>query len=144
MGDLYGPLLNDPIHDSDVLGETSAGGLEASGASDLLVSGALGEGFVAAVVAPAAGDVMKDNDPVAGLESAHSGAYGRDYAGGFMAEDAGRRVRSGSNLLEVGATDAAGVNADEQLPGAYLGDGDGFEADVIYSAIDGGEHGGRN
>ena len=69
VGDFYGSLLDDPIHDADVFGEASAGGLESGGASDLLVGGALGEGLVAAVVTLAAGDVMEDHDAIAGLRT---------------------------------------------------------------------------
>ncbi len=47
-------------------------------------------------------------------------------------------------FLEVGAADAAGVNADEQLSGGDCGHGNRFEADVVDSAIDGGQHGRGN
>jgi hypothetical protein len=99
LGNLHGSLLNDPIHHPDVLGEASTGGFEACCASDLFVSRALREGLVPAVVTLAAGDVMKDHDPVARLEPGYSRAYGRYDAGGFVAEDAGRGMRSGGDLL---------------------------------------------
>ena len=67
-GNFHGSLLDDPIHHPNVFREASAGRLKSSGASDFLVGRALGEGFVPAVVALAAGDVMKDHDAVAGLE----------------------------------------------------------------------------
>ena len=137
-------MLDDPIHHPDVLGEASAGGLKAGRASDLFVGGALGEGFVPAVVALAAGDVVKDDDTIAGREASHSGTDGRDNARGFVAEDAGRGVGSGGNFLEVSAADAAGMDAKEQFARADRRHRNGFQADVIDSAVDGGEHGRRD
>ncbi len=61
-----------------------------------------------------------------------------------MAEDAGGGVGSGGDFLEVGAADAAGVDFDQDFAGADFGDGDGFEADVVDAAIDGGQHGARD
>src|SRR5438477_10529205 len=105
-------MLNDPIHDADVFGETAAGRLKSGGTADLLVGRALGKGLVLAVKTLAARDVMEDHHAVAGaiVLDAFSGCS--DYAGGFMPKDAGRGMRTGRNFLEVGATDAAGVNAD--------------------------------
>jgi len=141
VGDFYSALVDDPIHDADVFGETAAGGLEASGASNSFVGGALGEGLMAAVVALAAGNVMEDYDAVAGSEAGDSGTDGCGYAGGFMAEDAGSGMRPGSDFLEIGAANAAGVNANQNLSGSDLRDGDGFEADVVYAAINRRPHG---
>jgi hypothetical protein len=61
-----------------------------------------------------------------------------------VAEDAGGGMRSGGDLLEVGAADAAGVDAQEQFSGADGGHGNGFEADVIDSPVNGSQHGGWN
>ena len=61
-----------------------------------------------------------------------------------MAEDAGGGVGSGGDFFEVGAADAAGVDFDQDFAGGDFGDGDGFEADVVDAAIDGGQHGGRD
>jgi hypothetical protein len=91
----------------------------------------LREGFMTAVVALAAWDVMKDDDAIAGLENVYASADGGDYSGSFVAEDAGRGVRSGGNFLEVGAADSAGVYADEQLSGADRGDGNRLQANVV-------------
>ena len=59
-----------------------------------------------------------------------------------MSEDARGGMGAGGNLLEVGAANAAGMDADEHLSGTDLRDGDGFEADIIDAAVDGGLHGG--
>src|ERR1035438_4241346 len=80
LRDFHSALIDDPIHDADVLGEASTRGFEAGSASDLFVGGALGEGLVAAVVTVAAGDVMKDYDAVAGLEPGYSRPCGRYHA----------------------------------------------------------------
>jgi hypothetical protein len=98
----------------------------------------LREGFMTAVVALAAWDVMKDDDAIAGLENVYASADGGDYSGSFVAEDAGRGVRSGGNFLEVGAADSAGVNFEQKLARADGGNGNGFETNVIHAAVDGG------
>ncbi len=120
VGDLHGALLDDPIHDADVFGETAAGRLESGGTADFLVGGALGESLVPAVVTFAARDVMKHHDPVAGLELAHVRAYRSDHAGGFMTEDARGGMRACGYLFQVGAANSAGVHAQQQLSGADL------------------------
>ena len=56
----------------------------------------------------------------------------------------GRGMGAGGNLLEVGAADAAGVNADENFLGTDFGDGDSFRADIVHAAVNGGEHGRRD
>ena len=61
-----------------------------------------------------------------------------------MAEDARRGMRSGGNLLKVGAANTAGVNAQEQFAGTDYGHGNGFEANVIHATVNGGKHGRRN
>jgi hypothetical protein len=142
VGDFHGSLVDDPIHDPDVFGESAAGRLETRCASDFFVRGALGEGLVAAVVALAAGDVVENYDPIAGSKAGDAGTCGCDYPGGFMAENAWGGMRSGSNFLEVGAADATGVNPYQQLSGTNLRDGDSFEADVIYTSVNRRQHSG--
>lgn len=58
-----------------------------------------------------------------------------------MAKDAGRGVRTGSDLLQVGTANAAGMNAKQQFAGADFWNGDGFEADVVHAAVDCRKHG---
>jgi hypothetical protein len=131
-------VVDDPIHDSDVFGETAAGSLESGGASDLLVGCALGKSLVLAVKTLAAGNVVEDHDPVAGTVILHAFADGSDRAGSFVSENARGRVGTRGNLLQVGAAYAAGVDADQHFSSAYFGDGDRFHADVIHAAVDGG------
>jgi hypothetical protein len=99
---------------------------------------------MAAVVAGTAGNVMKNHHSVAGLEIADVRTHSGDDAGSLMAEDARRGVRTGGDLLQVCAANSAGMNAQQQFPCANFGHGDGFDADVIDSAINGREHGGGN
>src|SRR5208337_2933899 len=75
LRDFYRAQLDNPIHHPDVFRETSARGFKTGGASDFLISRALGEGLVTAVETPAAGDVMKDDHAVAGLILSYSRAH---------------------------------------------------------------------
>ena len=60
--------LHDPIHHADVLGKSATARLEPSRAANFFIRRTLGERLVAAEVALATGNVMKDNYPVAYLE----------------------------------------------------------------------------
>ena len=61
-----------------------------------------------------------------------------------MTEDAGRRVRSGVDLFEIGTADAARVYPHQQLAAADFRYRNGFYADVILAAVHCGLHRGRN
>ena len=61
-----------------------------------------------------------------------------------MSEDAGRGVGAGRNFLQIGAADAAGVDANEHFAAADRGHGDSFKANVVHAAVDGGLHGRRD
>jgi len=50
-------------------------------------------------------------------------------------------MRAGGDLFQVGATDPAGMDADEEFSGADHGNGDRFQANVVHTAINGGLHG---
>jgi hypothetical protein len=65
----------------------------------------------------------------------------RNYAGGFVSEDARWRHGAMLDLFDVGGADATHGDLDEQFVGADAGDGDGFEAQVVNAAIDDGAHG---
>jgi len=84
---------------------------------------------------------MKGDYTISRLEILHALANGRYHAGGFVPEDAWRGVGSCCNFLEVGAADTAGVHAQEQLSGACLWNGNGFQAHVIHTAIHRRQHG---
>jgi hypothetical protein len=94
-----------------------------------------------AVIAGAAGNVVKNNHPIPRLELADASADGGDHSRGFVAEDARGGMRSSGNLLEVGAANAAGVYTQQKFPGAYLGDRDGFQANIVDAAVNSGKHG---
>ena len=57
----HAAVVDDEVHDADVLGKAAAGGLEARGDAGLLVERALRRGALAAVVALAAGNVVEDS-----------------------------------------------------------------------------------
>jgi hypothetical protein len=48
------------------------------------------------------------------------------------------------DFFDVGGADAADGHFDEEIVRAYARDGDGLDAEVVGSAIDGGAHGFRN
>src|ERR1035438_2888684 len=82
------------------------------------------------IKALSARDVMEDHDTGAGTVVLYAFADCGDDAGGFVSEDAGCGMGTGGNLLEVGAADAAGVDADEHFSSTDLGNGQGLHADV--------------
>ena len=61
-----------------------------------------------------------------------------------MSEDAGSGMRAGSDFLQVGTADAAGMNPQQQFAGANLGNGHSFHADIVNATIDGRLHGSGN
>jgi hypothetical protein len=137
-------VADDPVHHADVLREASAGGLaETSGGADVLVELALCEGALAAVEALATGEVMEGHYAVADDEAAHAFADDRDGARHLMPIDAGSGVRTGVNLLEVGAADAAGVDPNQHFAAADFGYGDRLGPDIVWSVIDSSLHGAR-
>src|SRR5947209_1319754 len=144
VGNLDHAVFYDPIHHPDVFGESSAAGLVARGNPDFLISRALREDFALAVVTLAARDVMEDHHALADLETGDSFTYGGDVTCDLVSEDAGSGMRAGGDLFQIGATDAAGVHADEKLAQADLRNGNGFDAHVVLAVVDGSLHGGRN
>jgi hypothetical protein len=61
-----------------------------------------------------------------------------------MAKNTRRRMRAGGNFLKVGSTDSAGVDPDQQLTSTDAGHRDIFEAYIVYAAINGSLHDGRD
>jgi len=53
-------------------------------------------------------------------------------------------MRSCGDLLEVSPADSASVHAKKDLASADLRDRNGFEPDVVYTAVHGRLHGGGN
>ena len=58
-----------------------------------------------------------------------------------MAEDSRRRDGAVLDLFDVGGANTADGDFDEQFVPADARDGDGFEAEIIDTAIDDGAHG---
>ena len=86
---------------------------------------------------------MEDGYPVAHGEGRNSLPHSGDRAHRFMAEDARGGVRSGVDLLQVGAADAAAVHPDEHLARTNRGHRNGLDADIVHAAINSGLHGRR-
>jgi hypothetical protein len=86
--------------------------------------------------------VVEDNDSIAGSEVSYVRADCGHHAGGFMAEDAGGGVRAGSDFFEIGATDAASVDPEQEFSRTNFWDWNSFKPHVAYTAVDGGQHGG--
>jgi hypothetical protein len=133
----------DEGHDADVFGVAAARRLESGGDAGAFIGLALGEGAVPAKMAIEARDMVVQGDAVANLPAQirGPGAQLGNHAGGFVAEDAGRRDGAVLDFFDVGGADAAGGDADEEFAGADAGDGDGFEAQVVDAAINDGAHG---
>jgi hypothetical protein len=131
----------DEGHDADIFRVTAAGRLETGGDASALVLGALGEGAMAAGVAMKAGHVMVQGHAVAGPEAARARADADDGPGGLVAENARRWDGPIMDFLDVSGANAAGGDADEEVAGADAGHGKGFEAEVVWAAIDNGAHG---
>src|ERR1039458_5918796 len=131
----YAMAGGDPIHDANVLGKSATRRLEAGGDANLLIERTLCGCLLATVVALAAGHVVEDHHAFAALKARHSLADGNDGAGDFVAKDAWRGVRTGMNLLEVGAADAAGSDLDQQFAGADVGHRYGFNAHVVDATV---------
>ena len=76
-----------------------------------------------------------------GFEFGDAAADGDDGAGQFVAENLRRFDVTLEDFLDVGAADAAGGDFDEHFAVADFGDGDFFDADDAFFAIDAGAHG---
>src|SRR6266550_5909208 len=137
-------MAHNPIHHTDVLGEATAGGSKAGGASHLLVDLALCEGLLAAVVALAARDVMVCHHAVADCEAADLLANSHNRPRHLMSEDARRIMRAGVNLLQVGPADSAGVNLDQHLTHADLRHWDRLDTNIVQASIHRSTHGCRH
>src|SRR5438128_11739230 len=127
--------LHDPIHHADVLGESATARLEPSRTANFFIRRTLGERLVAAVVALATGNVMKDNYPVAYLEIGDPFVHRCDNPGSFMSAEAWTGLRAGRDLLQIRTAYTAGVDLYEQLPVANFRRGDGFQADVVSTTV---------
>src|SRR5262249_44362965 len=142
--DLDHAFTHNPVHDTDVFGKAPAAGLEACGNAYTLVYGTLRKDLMPAVITLAARDVVKHHHPVACTEILDAVADSHDLARRLVAENPGRRMRAGRNLLQIGAADTAGMHADQHLTGADFGYRNRFQADIVLAAIHSGLHAGGN
>src|SRR5450631_1397206 len=133
-------LLDNPVHHPDVFGKSSARRLEPSGAANFLVRSALREGFVAAVITLSAGDVMKHHNAFANAERLNAFPHFRNDTGSFVTKNTRSGMRAGGDLLQVGPTDAASVDAHQNLSGPDFGHRHFFQAHIVHAAIHRGPH----
>src|SRR4029077_202050 len=129
---------------TDIFGKTAARRLKPRRASHFLVRLTLRKSFIPAVETFAARDMMENDNPVSRLKVADSRTHGRNYARRLVAKDPRRRMRAGSDLLQVSATNSAGVYPQQDLTRADPGYRDGLHANIVYPAIDRRLHAGRN
>ena len=87
--------------------------------------------------------MMERNDPIPALELSNTVAHGSHDAGGFVAVDAGGSQQIVLNLFQVGVTNSAGFDANQDLAGADGWRWDLFNANLAAAAINGGVHGFR-
>jgi hypothetical protein len=87
---------------------------------------------------------MVQGNAVADSEASRARAYVDDGAGGFVSEDARRRDGAVLDFFDVGGADTADGHFDEQFVRADARDGDGLDAEIVWTAIDGGAHGFRD
>jgi hypothetical protein len=87
---------------------------------------------------------MKDHDPVSGLELGNI-LSGRDYhSRSLVAKDAGSRVRSSQDFLQVGSANTTRVHTYEELARTDRGHRNRLHSHIVLAPIDGREHRGRN
>jgi hypothetical protein len=85
--------------------------------------------------------MVKDHHAIAGPVVAYSLAHRCDHSGSFMAENPGRGMGTGGDLLEVRAANSTRVDPYQHLAGADLGNRDSLEADIVDAAIHRSLHG---
>ena len=69
------------------------------------------------------------------------GADLNNRAGAFVAEDARRRDSTVLDFFDIGGANTADGDLDKQFVLAEARDGNGFEAEIVDTAIDDGAHG---
>jgi hypothetical protein len=87
---------------------------------------------------------MEEHHPVANLKFCNIFSGGGHCPGRFMSEDAGRRVGSSSNFLQIGAADAAGVHLNQDFAGPNGWNWYRLQPDIVYAMINSRGHGRRN
>ncbi len=144
VGDFFHAATDDPVHHADILRKSAAGRFVARRYADLFVHGALSVELVAAIEAFEARDVVKGDDAVAGEEIANTRPGGDHHAGGFVAVDTGRRKQIIFDFFEIGVTDPAAFDADQELARADLRRRDLLHRDGALASVDGSAHGRRS
>jgi hypothetical protein len=104
--------------------------------------GALSEGLMAAKVAIQTRHMMMQGDTVADSEALDRvpGPNFYNGSGRFMPKNARRWNRAVLDFFDVGRANTARGHPDEEFVPANARHGDGFEAQVVRTAIHGGAH----
>src|SRR5689334_17197374 len=85
--------------------------------------------------------MMMQSDSVADFESADVNAAADDYACGFVSKNAWRRNCAILNFFDVSWANAADGDLDQQFMRANARDRNGFEAEIVWTAIHDRAHG---
>ena len=88
--------------------------------------------------------MMKRNHSISALELSNTDAHRGHDAGGFMSVNAGRSQQVVLDLLQIGVTDSAGFDANQDLAGTDGWRWDLFNVYHAAAAINGGMHGFRD
>jgi hypothetical protein len=122
-------------HHPNVLRVAAAGGLKSGGDTGAFVLGALSKSAVPTRVTFEAGNVMMQRNTLSLTKPFHPGANPNDRSGRFMSENARWRDRAKMDFLDVGRTDSADGNFNEQFTGANRRHGHGLGAKPIGASI---------
>jgi hypothetical protein len=131
-------------HDADVFRIASARRFESGSDTGALVLGTLGKCMMAAGMAFEARNVMMQRDAFSGAELFHASANADDGAGRFVSENARRPHSAIVDFFDVCRANATSGNLNEDLMPADARNGQGFDAKVVWAAINDGAHGFRN
>ena len=91
LGNFFDAVLDDPVHDADVLRESAACRFISRRDADFLVNRALGIQLALAIKTLAARNVVKDDDTVTRDVARDTRAYGRNHTRRLMTVNARRR-----------------------------------------------------
>ena len=126
----------DEIHHANISGKAASGRFEPRCDPCFFVNGTLGEGAVPAGVAFEAGNVMMECDPVADTKIADAISDFDNCPGRFVPKNSGRRNSAILDLFDIGGTDSAGGDFDEQFPRGDFRNWQCLDIDLVDAAID--------
>jgi hypothetical protein len=140
IGNRLDATIYNPVHYANVLRETTAGRLVASGYTHSLVHRTLSIEAPIAVEALATRYVVENDHAIAWGVSRDSIANGCNDAGSLVAVDARWREKIVLDFFEIGMTNPAALNPDQNLVLLQRRSLDAFERDAARASIDGRSH----